>query len=76
MAIIPSNDSLAPSSDEPAPDKAMFEDNKEERGVPAIDMSNDPITFPDGGFRAWLVVSGVRHFMESVDSCWLRRGCK
>ena len=69
MATIPSNDSLAPSSDEHAPDQATFEDDKEGRGVPAIEMSNDPITFPDGGFRAWLVVFGVRHSTESIHSC-------
>ena len=64
MATIPSNDSLAPSND-----KAMLEDDKEERSVPPIQMHDDPITFPDGGLRAWLVVFGVRHSTEGIDSC-------
>ena len=64
MATIPSNDSLAPSSD-----VAMLEDDKEERSVLTIEMSNGPIVFPDGGFRAWLVVFGVRHSTQGIDSC-------
>jgi len=66
MATIPANDSYG---DDPGFDKATLKDNKEERRVPATEVSNGPITFPDGGFRAWLVVFGVRHSMESIDSC-------
>ena len=69
MATIPANDPLDPSSDEPIFDKAILEDDKVERSVLATSMSNSPITFPDGGFRAWLVVFGVRHSASTIDSC-------
>jgi len=69
MATDTESDSLAPSSDDAVFDMAVLEDDKEGRRVPAGEMSSGHITFPDGGFRAWLVVFGVRHSTESIDSC-------